>query len=424
MKITKRSKKDKLKLSLTIPGDKSISHRAIMFNGLAKGTATITNLLEGEDVLATVQILRQLGAEIEFKDDHCMVTGVSGTFTQPTEDLYCGNSGTTMRLLFGLLAPQSISVRLTGDASLSRRPMGRVTKDLEAADVQYPTGKDTAPIVQKGNRDLSFLDVTMPIASAQVKSAMLLAGLQANGARVRGGKQSRDHSERLLRAMGANVLDLGNGDVEIQPSNITATDVVVPNDISSAAFFVVAALIHPQCELQLTNIGLNPTRTGLLKALLQMGGQITVENERTVAGEKVGDLIVKSSSLHGIDLPIEWVPTMIDELPILALAASQATGKTNVRGASDLRKKESDRIAAVVESFSQLGMTVDEYLDGFSIEGPQEIVGGTVNGYGDHRIVMTTAIASLFAQGEVIIESTQCVQTSFPNFWELLASFQ
>ncbi len=423
MKTLEPSKTTNLNLSLTIPGDKSISHRAVMFNGLAKGTARIINLLEGEDVLATVRILRQLGAEIELKDDVCIVKGVSGTFQQPEGDLYCGNSGTTMRLLFGLLAPQSLNVCLTGDESLSRRPMARVTKYLETVGVQYPNGKDIAPIEQVGNNQLAFLDVTMPIASAQVKSAMLLAGMQAKGARVKGGKQSRDHTERLLRAMGATVLDLGNGDVEIQPSTLTATDVVVPNDVSSAAFFIVAALLHPKCTLRLDNIGLNPTRTGLLRALQQMGGRIVVENERVVAGESVGDIVVQSSRLQGIELPVEWVPTMIDELPVLALAASQANGTTHVRGASDLRKKESDRITAIVESFEQLGMKVVEYPDGFSIQGPQVILGGTVNGHGDHRIVMNAAIASLFAQAEVTIESTECVQTSFPNFWELLSSF-
>ncbi len=404
---------------ITVPGDKSISHRALMFNALATGTAHIENMLMGEDVLCTLQILRQLGVPITLSEQYCIVEGVGGHFQQPSSVLYCGNSGTTMRLMLGLLAPQPISVILTGDASLQKRPMDRVTHYLRDVGVSYPESDNLAPIIQQGCTTIPHFDFTLHIASAQMKSALLLAAVQSAGGIVRGGKSSRDHTEKMLKGMGASVLQEANGDVQIQPSTLKAQDITVPNDISSAAFFMVAAVLSSQTTIELPNVGLNPTRAGIIHTLQRMGASVTIVNQREMCGELVGDVVVYPSCLTGITLNKDTIPTMIDELPILALAATQAYGTTIIRGAADLRKKESDRIHSIVQMFKTFGVDIVEYQDGFSITGPQSIQGGKIEGFGDHRIIMTAAIASLISENPIVIENVDAVNTSFPNFWEL-----
>ncbi len=408
------------KNTIQIPGDKSISHRALLFNSLTKGTVRIENLLMGEDVQATIACLRQLGIEIHFKDNICILTGRGGSYLQPEEVLNCENSGTTMRLFLGLLAPHALKVVLSGDESLSTRPMDRVTQYLEPLGVRYEGSRNLAPIYQIGCPSIPWFESDLYIASAQMKSSLLLTGLQSCGCTVRGGKNSRDHTERMLRAMGATVVQSSNGDVTIEPTQLMATDIIVPNDISSASFFIVAALLLPNAEIELPNIGINPTRDGILRVLQIMGADIQIQNRREVGGEPVGDLVVCTSNLTGVEVPIDWVPTMIDEIPILALAASQATGRTVIRGAADLRKKESDRIHAIVCSFREMGIEVEEFEDGLAIEGPQPIVDNHVHCFGDHRITMTAAIAALISFEELVIDSITSVDTSFPTFWMLL----
>ena len=408
--------------TLIIPGDKSISHRALLFNALTKGTAQIDNLLMGEDVQSTIECLRKLGIKIHMEGTKCVLVGGKGTFRQPIGELHCGNSGTTMRLLLGLLAPHPIRAILAGDESLSKRPMKRVTQYLEPLGVDYEASRDLPPICQTGCASIDYFEAELHIASAQMKSALLLTGLQSKGCIVRGGQNSRDHTERMLRGMGATVVQDANGDVLIEAGELSATDIVVPNDISSAAFFMVAGLLLPDSVIELPNIGVNPTRNGIVRSLQLMGANIQVVNHRDVGGEPTGDLIVQTSLLKGIDVLTEWIPTMIDEIPILALAASQAIGRTVIRGAADLRKKESDRIQAIVCSFRDMGLEVEEYDDGIAIEGPQPIRGGFVRCFGDHRIVMTAAIAGLISSTDVTIDSITSVDTSFPSFWSLLNS--
>ena len=269
---------------IQIPGDKSISHRALLFNSLTKGTVHIENLLMGEDVQSTIACLQQLGIKIHFKDNICILTGRGGAYLQPEEVLNCGNSGTSMRLFLGLLAPHSIKVVLSGDESLSTRPMGRVTKYLEPLGVRYEGSRNLAPICQTGNTSIPWFESDLYIASAQMKSSLLLTGLQSAGCTVRGGKNSRDHTERMLRAMGANVVQSSNGDVTIEPTQLLATDIIVPNDISSASFFIVAALLLPNAEIEFPNIGINPTRDGILRVLQNMGADIQIQNRRRGRG--------------------------------------------------------------------------------------------------------------------------------------------
>lgn len=410
-----------ISIELNIPGDKSVSHRALMFNALSTGTARVSNLLLGEDVLSTLKILQSLGVAIFFDDDGvCHIQGSAGQFLEPSKDLDCGNSGTTMRLMLGLLSTSPFDVVLTGDASLCKRPMARVTKYLQDLGVEYPNGFEFAPFTQRGMVSLPYFEAQLHIASAQMKSALLLAGMQGNGCIVRGGARSRDHSERLMRSMGATIVDLGDGDVQISRSVLKAMDIVVPNDVSSASFFIVAGLILKDSHIVMRNIGLNPTRIGLLLVLKEMGAEIDMVNQHLMGGEPVGDIVVRSSKLHGTTLTKEIVPTMIDEIPILALAASQASGTTIIRNAADLRKKESDRISTIVQTFSALGIEVTEYEDGLSITGPQSITGGSVQCLNDHRIVMTCAIASLVSEGSIELDSVEAVSTSFPSFWDLL----
>lgn len=410
---------DGLRGDMEMPGDKSISHRALMLSALAEGTSHIRGFLEGEDTRATARVLQQLGVRIETPAPHERVVhgvGLHG-LQAPAEVLDCGNSGTGMRLLAGLLAGQAFDSVLTGDASLSRRPMRRVTDPLVAMGANIETaGSGCPPLRVQGGQPLRGIDYTPPMASAQVKSAVLLAGLYAEGeTRVRELHPTRDYTERMLAAFGWP-LEFAPGEVRLSGgSTMHAIDVDVPADFSSAAFFLVAACIVPGSELTLRKVGLNSRRTGLLQALRLMGADIHVENTRTVAGETVGDLVVRYAPLHGVEVPESLVPDMIDEFPALFVAAAVAGGTTTIRGAAELRVKESDRLAGMAAALRALGVAVEETPDGAHVTGGS-FQGGTVDSLGDHRLAMSLTVAGLVANAPIQIRDCANVATSFPNF--------
>ncbi len=407
--------------SVRVPGDKSVSHRALMLGALADGTSHIRGFLEGEDTRATAAVLHQLGVRIETPaDGERLVHGVGlHGLRGAGESLDCGNAGTGMRLLAGLLAGQAFDSTLVGDESLSKRPMRRVTEPLALMGAQIDTQDGLPPLRVRGRHALHGIRYTLPVASAQVKSALLLAGLYADGdTEVLEPHPTRDYTERMLAAFGWPI-EFTPGYARLSGGHaLRATDVDVPADFSSAAFFLVAASIVPGSKLRLPAVGLNPRRTGLLAALRLMGADIRIENERESGGEPVGDLVVTYAPLHGIELPEALVPDMIDEFPALFVAAAAAKGRTVVRGAAELRVKESDRIASMANGLRALGVTVEEAPDGASIEGGV-IGGGTIDSHGDHRIAMSFAVAGLVAEGAVRIRDCANVATSFPGFLEL-----
>lgn len=413
---------------ITVPGDKSISHRALMIGAIANGKTQIQNFLDSDDTSATMEILRAMGIEIERKENRVIVEG-KGLYglREPENVLDARNSGTTMRLLLGLLAAQSFYAVITGDDSLRKRPMKRVIDPLSKMDVQFfgRRGGSLAPITVIGNQNLKPITYRTPVASAQVKSAILLAGLYADGdTTVIEPAKSRDHTERMLRCFGAQVHEEGTS-VTIHgiANELEAKDVFVPGDISSAAFFIVAGLITKGSKLIIKNVGLNPTRTGILTALREMGGDISVVNERIINYEPVGDLIVRSSELKGIEIKSDTIPLLIDEIPILAIAATQARGRTSIQDAEELRYKETDRIRAIATELRRLGVEIEERQDGFDVIGAQEIKGGcTCESYKDHRIAMSLAIAGLVATAPIEINDFECVSISFPNFADILNS--
>ncbi|HOL04191.1 MAG TPA: 3-phosphoshikimate 1-carboxyvinyltransferase [Fervidobacterium sp.] len=414
---------------ITVPGDKSISHRALMIGAIANGKTQIRNFLDSDDTSATMEILRAMGIEIERKENEVIVEG-KGLYglSEPEGVLDARNSGTTMRLLLGLLAAQSFYAVITGDESLRKRPMKRVIEPLSKMGSQFfgRQGGSLAPITVIGNQNLRPVTYRTPVASAQVKSAILLAGLYADGdTTVIEPAKSRDHTERMLRCFGAQVYEEGTS-VTIHgiANKLEAKEIFVPGDISSAAFFIVAGLITKGSKLVIKDVGLNPTRTGILTALREMGGDISVVNERIINYEPVGDLIVRSSELKGIEIKSDTIPLLIDEIPILAIAASQASGKTSIRDAQELRYKETDRIRAIATELRRLGVEIEERQDGFDVVGRQEIKGNcTCESYKDHRIAMSLAIAGLIAQEPIEINDFECVNISFPNFAAILNSF-
>lgn len=407
--------------SVRVPGDKSVSHRALMFGALAEGTSRIRGFLEGEDTRATAAVLQQLGVRIDTPaDGERVVHGVGLHGLCGTEQLLdCGNAGTGMRLLTGLLAGQAFDSTLVGDESLSRRPMRRVTDPLATMGARIDSHDGLPPLHVRGGHALRGISYTLPVASAQVKSALLLAGLYAAGeTEVIEPHPTRDYTERMLAAFGWPIT-FSPGRARLSGGHgLRATDVDVPADFSSAAFFLVAGSIVPGSELRLPAVGLNPRRTGLLHALRLMGADIRVENERESGGEPVGDLVVRHAPLHGIELPEALVPDMIDEFPALFIAASAASGHTVVRGAAELRVKESDRLAAMASGLRTLGATVDETPDGATIVGGP-LDGGAIDSHGDHRIAMSFAVAGLIARGPVHIGDCANVATSFPGFMAL-----
>ncbi len=407
--------------TVAVPGDKSVSHRAIMLGAIAEGVTRIEGFLEGEDTRATAAIFRQLGVQIDAPSDGVrIVHGVGLHGLQPSsEPLDCGNAGTAMRLLAGLLAGQRFDSVLVGDASLSKRPMRRVIEPLAAMGALIESDGGCAPLRIRGGRALQGIDASLPVASAQVKSALLLAGLYANGeTHVREPHPTRDYSERMLAAFGVPCAFVPGEAALLGGFPLQARDVSVPADISSAAFFIVAATLVPGSELLLRRVGMNPRRTGLLHVLRAMGADIAEENAGEQGGEPVADLRVRHAPLRGIEVPVEHVADMIDEFPALFVAAACAEGATLVRGAAELRVKESDRIATMATGLRALGIVVDETPDGATIHGGG-FHGGIVESHGDHRIAMAFAVAAQLATGEVRIGDVANVATSFPGFGTL-----
>nr|WP_232239744.1 bifunctional prephenate dehydrogenase/3-phosphoshikimate 1-carboxyvinyltransferase [Pseudomonas alkylphenolica] len=409
---------------IRVPGDKSISHRSIMLGSLAEGTTEVEGFLEGEDALATLQAFRDMGVVIE-GPHHGRVTihgvGLNG-LKPPPGPIYLGNSGTSMRLLSGLLAAQPFDTVLTGDASLSKRPMNRVANPLrEMGAVIETAAEGRPPMTIRGGHKLKALTYTLPMASAQVKSCLLLAGLYAEGkTTVTEPAPTRDHTERMLRGFGYSVNVEGPTASLESGGKLAATHIEVPADISSAAFFLVAASIAEGSELVLEHVGINPTRTGVIDILKLMGGDITLENQREVGGEPVADLRVRGAKLKGIEIPEHLVPLAIDEFPVLFVAAACAEGRTVLRGAEELRVKESDRIQVMADGLLTLGVKCEPTPDGIIIDGGS-IGGGEVHGHGDHRIAMAFSVASLRATAPIRIHDCANVATSFPNFLALCA---
>ena len=418
-----------LRGTLTVSGDKSISHRAVMFGSLATGTTEIEGFLAGEDCLSTIRCFRSMGVQIEQNGSSVKVFGRGlRELTAPDGILDCGNSGTTTRLLSGVLAAQHFDSVLSGDASIQRRPMKRVITPLRAmgADISSVAGNDCAPLSVHG-KQLYGIHFNSPIASAQVKSAVLLAGLYASGqTTVTEPALSRDHTERMLRSFGAKVLTgsfAGRPSVTVtETHNLYGTEISVPGDISSAAFFLVGASIVPGSEVVLRNVGINPTRDGVISALRAMGAKIEVLEVRNEDSEPAADLLVRYAPLHGTEIGGALIPRLIDELPVLAAAAAVAEGRTVIRDAAELKVKESNRIRTMAEGLSRLGATVRETEDGLIIDGGAALHGGAVESYSDHRIAMSFAILSLVTDGEVRISDPDCVNISAPSFYEDLRS--
>jgi 3-phosphoshikimate 1-carboxyvinyltransferase len=416
----------RLEGELILPGDKSISHRAVILNSLAKGKAEIGNFAPGRDCLATVRCLRALGVKIDRKGLRdslslsVLGTGEAG-LKEATNVLDAGDSATTMRLLGGLLSSQPFLSVITGDASLRNRPMGRLIEPLRLMGAEiWGRGKDSfAPLVIKGGK-LRGTDFTLPIPSAQIKSAILLAGLFAQGNTVLHQTiSSRDHTERLLKRMGAS-LESRRNLVSLLPlsSPLIPVSLRIPGDISSAAYFLVAGAIHPNARIVVRDCGVNPTRTGILDILLAMGAKLKIDNERLEAGEPLADIVVESSELKGIEIGGDIIPRLIDEIPVLAVAGCVAKGKTVIRDAGELRVKESDRIATVVGELSRLGAKIEPLPDGMVIYGGRPLAGTEVDSHFDHRLAMSLAVAALIAKGETTIKHAQVAQVSYPAFWQ------
>lgn len=406
---------------MAVPGDKSISHRAALFGALASGRTEITGFLEGEDCLATLKAVRALGAEVTRKGPgHYLVdgAGVHG-LTEPDDVIDCGNSGTGARLLLGVLAGQPFWTMLTGDDSLRSRPMDRVAEPLRrmGATVVGRREGSRLPLAVRGAPPLKALTYASPVASAQVKTALLLAGLWADGpVTVREPTQSRDHTERMLGGFGAR-LAVGPEGITLTPgAPLSGQPVAVPGDISSAAFFLVAAAAAPDAEVTVTQVGTNPTRTGVLEVLHAMGASIESVARSQTAAEPFADLIVRGGALRGTEIGGSLVPRLIDEVPILAVAACLAGGPTEIRDAAELRVKESDRIRAVATQLGRLGARIAEREEGLRIEGGARLRGAVVQSGGDHRMAMALVVAGLLADGETVVEDTECIATSFPGF--------
>jgi len=407
---------------IRVPGDKSISHRALLLGAIADGKSQVRNLLPAADCLATLRCLRALGVDIEEPDPTTLIVhgrGLRG-LRSPDGPLNCERSGTTMRLLSGILAGQPFPATLTGSPQLLRRPMSRVVTPLRQMGARIADTDSHAPLhIQGGN--LRGIEYTLPVASAQVKSAVLLAGLYADGPTVvHEPGPARDHTERMLRAMGCE-LQIANHKLQITScERLKALDFLVPGDASSAAFLMVAAVLVPGSEVVIEGVGVNPTRTGLLEVLRWMGAEVALTSERMASGEPVADLSVRSGTLQGVEVGGETVVRMIDEFPVLAVAATQAQGTTLVRDAAELRVKESDRIATAVAELRRLGACIEERPHGFVVHGPTPLRGAVVQSYGDHRLAMALAVAGLLADGETTVQGANCITDSFPGFAETM----
>lgn len=412
----------RLEGSVTLPADKSIAHRAAMLAALGDGVSRLVNYPASADPQSTLSCLRQLGVSIQEEEDGILAVegrGLDG-LQAPAEVLDCGNSGTTMRLLSGILAGQPFETTLTGDASLSRRPMGRVADPLRDMGARIDLTEGHAPIRIQGDGRLHGIEYRLPVPSAQVKSCVLLAGLFAEGeTTVVESVPSRDHTERMLGLDAFEVDGVRHLTVR-RGLRIPARTWTVPRDFSAAAFFLVAGSIVPGGALQLPGVGLNPTRSALLDVLRAMGADITVRNERVYGGEPIADLTVRPADLHGVSVGGAVIANLIDEIPVLAVAAACAGGRTEIRDAGELRIKETDRIDAMAKNLRSMGADVEEFEDGFAITGGKPLHGATVETYDDHRIAMAMGVAGLAASGETTILEAECAQVSFPDFWQQL----
>ena len=402
---------------IKVPGDKSISHRAVMLGSLANGVTEISGFLKGADCLSTIDCFRKMGIDIDINGENVTVhgNGLRGLL-KPDEMLYTGNSGTTTRLLCGILAGQNFDTSITGDASIQKRPMGRVVQPLSMMGAKIEN--EYCPLYITGTK-LHGIDYKMPVASAQVKTAIILAGLYADGETViHEIEKSRDHTELMLSAMGAD-LTVDNLDITVKPTNdLTAVNVDVPGDISSAAFFLVLGAIMPNSQITVTNVGINPTRTGIINVLKDMGADITLENVHTSAGETVADITVRSSSLKGTTVGGDIIPRLIDELPIIAVAAVFADGQTFIKDAQELKVKETNRIRAVVDEFNKCGIDITETDDGMIINGGKSIHGADFKTYGDHRMAMSLTVLAQLADGESTLDDSDCACVSYPTFFD------
>jgi len=416
----------KINLKLNIPGDKSISHRSIILNSISNGKARVEGLVSGEDCISTIKIAQQLGCKIETKinDDgsslECIVHGVGlEGFKKPAKVLDAGNSGTTTRLFAGLLVGRKFKSEITGDESLLKRPMGRIINPLSqmGAKIYSKDYNDKLPIIFDGGF-LKGIIYNMPIASAQLKSALLLAGIRAEGKTViQQPEISRNHTELMLSSMGASI-EISEKTLNIsQTEKIFPVDIKVPGDISSAAFWIVAGLCHPNANILLENIGINKTRSGILSILKSMGGKIEINNLKKVSGEDVADIYVRTSNLHSTIIEGEIIPLLIDEIPILAVAAAMAEGTTVIKDAKELKFKESDRIEATTNWLQNAGVNCEATNDGMVIEGTGRILGGEFDSQGDHRIAMSIGIAGLFSESPITVIDSKSVEISYPNFW-------
>lgn len=413
-----------LKGEISIPGDKSISHRAVMLGSLAKGTTEITHFLQGEDCLSTISCFRKLGIDIENDEKRILIhgKGLHG-LTAPREILDCGNSGTTTRLLSGILSGQSFSSTLTGDASIQKRPMKRIIDPLSQMGVSITSlrNNDCAPLTVEG-KPLKGIHYHSPIASAQVKSAVLLAGLYAEGpTSVTEPYVSRNHSEIMLSAFGANVSCQDTTATILPEPALEGQKITVPGDISSAAYFIAAGLLVPGSELLLKNVGINPTRDGILQAAKSMGADIQLLNPGKSNGEQTADLLITSTPLKGTEIGGALIPALIDEIPIIAIMAAFAEGTTIIKDAAELKVKESNRIQVMADNLTALGCPVEPTEDGMVIHGGQPLHGAVIDSHKDHRIAMSFAVASLLIEGETRILDKECVQISFPGFYHTLS---
>lgn len=414
-----------LKGSIRIPGDKSISHRAVMFGSLAKGTTTITNFLQGEDCLSTISCFRKMGIHIENHKDHVNIEGKGlHGLNCPDTVLDTGNSGTTTRLISGILAGQNFTSQLTGDASIQSRPMNRIIKPLTQmnADIESIKGNGCAPLRIHG-RPLTGIHYSSPVASAQVKSCILLAGLYADSeTKVTEPALSRNHTELMLSSFGASVTTEGTTASILPDPVLTGQRIHVPGDISSAAYFIAAGLMVPNSEICMKHVGINPTRDGILRVCKNMGGNIRLENVKTSGGELIADLIVNTSSLHGTVIEGDIIPTLIDEIPIIAVLAAFADGTTVIRNAEELKVKESNRLDLMVEGLKKMGVDIVGTEDGMIIHGGRPLHGAVIDSHLDHRIAMAFSIAALIADGTTTITRTACVDISYPDFYRDLFS--
>ena len=432
--------KGPLRGEITPPPDKSISHRAVIISSLSEGKSSIRNFLRAEDTLRTLEAFRKMGIDIKETEDS-RVQGFKGSkelvingkglkgLKKPEKTIDCGNSGTTMRLLSGVLAGQSFTTTLTGDSSLKRRPMLRVIDPLTKMGAEISSEKGEYPPLNIKGGNLSPIQYDSPIASAQVKSAILFAGLYCNGVTsVHSPQKSRDHTEKMLEAAGVEVIEKGRKVSVKGIAKLNPMDITVPGDFSSAAFFIVAGLLIPGSEILIKNVGINPTRSGLLNILEKMGADISRDNERVISGEHVADIFVKHSRLKGVtsgkDFGNEILISAIDEFPILCVAAAAAQGETKITGAKELRVKESDRISSMSKELQKMGSEVEELEDGLIIKGRETLKSATVQSHGDHRVAMAMTVAGLIADGTTTVEDTECINTSFPGFMEMLGQLK